>query len=86
MKINLTIERIVLDGLRVPASQRGALAAAVTAELARLLDRDARAGRLWGGSRCLARAGGPPIAISAHDSPRVLGAQLARAIFRSLAS
>jgi hypothetical protein len=80
MNINVSIERLILDGLPLTHSQRPLLQAAVEAELARLL--------AAGGLATTLQAGGavPTIPVGSiqvqNDSnPNTLGQQIARTVY-----
>ncbi len=83
MKIRVDIERLILDGVDLPAGQRPVLQAAIEAELARLLA---------GGGLHPALAGGqalPGLRVNAGpwpaaSGPAQLGQQVARSIYGGL--
>ena len=80
MKIDLHIERLVLDGIDVGPAQRPHLQAAVEAELGRLLAEGGIGDGLAGGGAVPAvRAEG--FALSADGSPVSLGQQIARSVY-----
>lgn len=76
MKIEVHIERLILDGLSVTAAERAQVHAAITAELA---------GRLAGGGIAESLRGGgavpqlraPPVALGPHDRADAIGRQIA---------
>ena len=80
MKIQVDIERLVLDGLDLPAGQRPVLQASVEAELARLLT--------TGGLHPVLLSGGftPSLRVngmqwSGDSNPAGLGRQIARSVY-----
>jgi len=80
MKIQVDVERLVLDGIDLPAGQRPLLQSAVETELARLLTE--------GGLRPSLLAGGamPSLRINAmqwaeSSNPAQLGQQIARSVY-----
>lgn len=80
MNINLHIERLVLDGLPIEASQRRVVQAAVEAELSRLLT-------VGGISASLQSGGAMPslradaLQLNADSNPRQIGNQIAQSIY-----
>lgn len=83
MNINLHIERLVLDGIDLPANRQGQLRSAVEAELGRLL-------RMRGMSRELAQGTARPslqageIQLGHGVEAPELGAQVAQAAYRGI--
>jgi len=83
MKINLHIERLVLDGLPLADGQGAIVRAAVEGELARLLGDG-------GITQSLQEGIAPPnlrtdvIALNAESSPTQVGQQIARAVHGGL--
>ena len=79
MKINIQIERLVLDRLRVEHQQGALLKAAVEAELSRLLVANGLANNLMsGGAVDSIRA--PGIQFGSDSNPVKLGQQIGRAL------
>lgn len=82
MKIQVNIERLVLDGIDIPASQRPLLQAAVETELTRLLS--------TGGLNPVLISGGslPSLRVQAlnysGNNPAQLGKQIARSMYSGL--
>jgi hypothetical protein len=80
MNIHLSIERLILDGLPIDASQRGLVQTAVETELARLFAEGALSpGLLNGGAY-------PTLAVDAIQltqggDPAQIGAQVAQALY-----
>lgn len=82
MKIQVNIERLILDGIDIPAGQRPRLQAALEAELARLLS----AGGL---NPALTSAGSvPSLRVQtlnySGNNPAQLGKQIARSMYSGL--
>jgi hypothetical protein len=79
VKINIQIERLVLDGLPVEHRQRLLVKAAVEAELGRLLAADGLTDSLMsGGAVPSTRA--PGFRLASESSPTELGQQIGRAV------
>jgi hypothetical protein len=82
MKIQLNIERLVLDGIDIPAGQRPLLQAAVEAELARLLSASGLNPSLISGGNL------PRLRVQAlnysGNNPTQLGRQIARSMYSGL--
>jgi hypothetical protein len=82
MKIRVDIERLILDGIDIPAGQRPRLQAAVETELTRLLS--------TGGLNSVLTSGGslPSVRVQAlnysGDNPAQLGKQIARSVYGGL--
>lgn len=80
MKINLHIDRLILDGIDLPHAQRPALQAAVEAELGRLLAEGGVGADLAGGGAVPSvRAAG--FEMGADGNPDQLGTQIARSVY-----
>jgi len=80
MKINLHIERLVLDGLPIERNQRSIVQAAVEAELTRLLSTDGiGASLISGGAIPYLAAGG--IQLERDNTPAELGQQIAQSVY-----
>jgi hypothetical protein len=78
MKIQVRIERLVLEGLDVPRAQQPLLQAAVEAELGRLLAQGGLAPGLASGTAVPSvRAEG----ITAARQPAEMGARIARSVY-----
>jgi hypothetical protein len=84
MKIQMHIERLILDGIDIPAGQRPRLQAAVEAELVRLFS--------TGGLNTALTSGGnlPSLRVQtlkySGNNPAQLGQQIARSMYDSLGS
>ena len=76
MKINVAIDRLVLDGLDVAAADRPHLRAAVEAELARLI---ASGGIDVSSGGAVPSVPAPPIGVS--SSPKNLGRAIAGSVY-----
>lgn len=79
MSTQVHIERLVLDGIDVPYSQRPQLQAAVEAELARLLAAGGVAPSLRAGG-AVDRVPGRAVQLTGDGDPAHLGTQIARAV------
>jgi hypothetical protein len=80
MNISVHIERLFLDGLSVPHSQRARLQAAIEEELARLLADGSLAVDLRTPGM-LPRLSGGTLELTGNEEPRMLGKQIAQAIY-----
>jgi hypothetical protein len=83
MKINLHIERLVLDGLPFESGDRAKLQAAIQTELARLLA-DQPHLAAWGSGGAASSLRSNDIRFSPQNSPAQLGGQIAGSIFGGL--
>lgn len=83
MNINVTIERLILDGLDLPVDQRPLLQAALEAELAGLLAAHGLAAR-WQAGGTVPRLSADAIHLSGEGGPTVWGQQIAQAIYGGL--
>ena len=80
MNVNVTIERLILDGIRIGPGEGALLKAAVEGELSRLLRSGSLASSLQsGGSLPSVRA--ESIQMSAEGHPSRLGKQIARSVY-----
>ncbi|HEV8580955.1 MAG TPA: hypothetical protein VGX68_17955 [Thermoanaerobaculia bacterium] len=80
MKINLSVERLVLDGIKLDPAQRPIFQEALQEELGRLLAEGGIEGSLAaGGMVPSVRADG--FAMSGDGSPVSLGQQIARSVY-----
>jgi hypothetical protein len=83
MKINLHIERLILDGLPVARSQSALVQAAVEAELARLIVAEGLAPNLISGGMMPDVRGGV-IQLASESNPGHLGTRIAQAVHGGL--
>ena len=79
MKINLQIERLVLDGLPVESRQRGLVRSAIETELTRLLAESGLAPELMAGV-ALSHFRAGPVQLTNDVTPQALGQQIAGAV------
>ena len=79
MKIDLRIDRLIVDGLPVTAAQGPRLRAAVERELARRLATGGLSDALAGGG-ALARIGAPDLHLERDVQPAQLGRRIAEAV------
>lgn len=82
-QVHLSIDRLVLRGFR--AEQRDGIAAALSAELHRVLA-DSGVLRSIGASRSLTSLRSDPVHLTASAGPRGIGARAAQGLVRSLRS
>ncbi|HEY7403863.1 MAG TPA: hypothetical protein VIB39_10100 [Candidatus Angelobacter sp.] len=80
MKIDLRIERLVLEGLPVGAGDSRHIKAAVTAELTRLLSEGGISGELSGGGAA-PNVPAPGFQLEQKAKPQQLGRQIARSVY-----
>jgi len=80
MKINLHIERLILDGLPVASNQGPLVQAALEAELARLLGVNGLSRELRAGGAVPEVAAGP-LQLTTESTPSKLGQQIAQAVY-----
>jgi hypothetical protein len=85
MNINVNIERLVLEGVSVPPSQRPLLQAAVEAELARLLTAEGLGSGLRSGG-AVPRVPAGTIQLSSEGNPTQLGQQITRTVYGGIGS
>ncbi len=83
MNINVSIERLILDGITLPHSQRPLVQASVEAELVRLLAADGLASSLQTGGAVRSIPGGS-IQLANNNNPNTLGQQIAQAIYSGI--
>jgi hypothetical protein len=83
MNLNIHIERLILDGVALPQSQRLLVQAAAEAELTRLLAADGLAAHLLAGGSFLSLPGGS-IQLSSNENPGALGQQIAQAVYSGI--
>lgn len=80
MKLNLHIERLVLDGISLTTDQRHLLQASVTAELTRMFaEGDLSSGLADGYAQSRLTAGS--IQLNVGSTPTQLGQQIARSVY-----
>jgi hypothetical protein len=83
VKINIQIERLVLDPLPIGRHQGSLLKAAVEAELSRLIDADGLADNLMSGG-AVPSMPAPNIQLGSDNNPTKLGQQIGRAVYGGL--
>ena len=83
MKINIQIDRLVLDGFDLARNQRGLMQAAFESELSRLLVRDGLSNELASDVR-LPSLQVPAIQVDNTSNPHTLGQQVAQAVHRGI--
>ncbi len=83
MRIELRIDRLVLEGLPLSAAQGALVQRAVEQELARLLAEGGLA-QSWGTGAALPVVQAAGITLKPGESPAQVGAQIARSVYSSL--
>jgi hypothetical protein len=83
VKINIQIERLVLDGLPVEHHQRHLVKAAVEAELGRLIAADGLAHNVLSGG-ATPSMGTPGFRLTNESNPTQVGQQIGRAVYGGL--
>lgn len=83
MNINVNIERLILEGVSIPVSQRPLLQAAVEAELARLLTADGLASS-WEKGGAVPSLSAGVIQLNSDINPTQLGQQIAQSVYRGM--
>jgi hypothetical protein len=83
VKINIQIERLVLDPLPIGRHQGSLLKAAVEADLSRLIDADGLADNLMSGG-AVPSMPAPNIQLGSDNNPTKLGQQIGRAVYGGL--
>jgi hypothetical protein len=81
MDINLTIERLIIEGIPLDRRQQRQLQTAVERELARLL---AEGGVSWQAGIALPHVPAGTIELTANHRPTHLGRQIAQAIYSGI--
>ncbi len=83
MKINISIERLILDGISIPHHQRPSLQSAVEMELSRLIEAGGLSpGLMSGGAMAGLEAG--DLRLPGDGDPARLGRQIARSVFAGI--
>jgi hypothetical protein len=80
MKVNIFIQRLVLDGLSVPYHRQPVLQAAVETELTRLFTAGGPSNGLFAGG-AVSHISGGDIQSADENNPSSLGRQIARAVY-----
>lgn len=80
MNINLHIDRLILDGLPIPHSQRPLLQAAVEAELTRLLTTEGLSPHLINGG-AIPQISASDLQLNPNSNPTQLGQQIAQSVY-----
>jgi hypothetical protein len=83
--IQIYIDRLILDGISVPHSQRPLLQAAVEAELGRLLAEGGIGGE-WRSGGAVPSLSTPAIQLSPDSNPTQWGHQIAQSVYRGISS
>ena len=80
MKINLHIERLVIDGINLEVAERSLVQTSLQDELARLFAAGGVSESLAGGS-AVSRISAAAIRLTESTSPSILGEQIAQSIY-----
>ena len=83
MKINLHVERLILDGLPLERRHGPLVQAAVEEELTRLLGAEELGGE-WRSGGAVPRLNAPGFQLANENPPHRLGQQIARSIYSSI--
>ena len=83
MKVNLHIERLVLEGLALGPGEHLLVRAAAEAELSRLLTEGGLSSQLLSGG-AMYRLSAPEIRLTGANDPGQLGRQVAQALYGSV--
>lgn len=83
MNIRLHIDRLVLDGLRLNASDGALLKASLEAELGRLLSERGLNGEIAAGG-ALPRIDAAPMQVTRDATPAQIGSGIARSMFSGI--
>ena len=83
MKINVQIDRLIVNGMDFPHSQRPLMQAAFERELARLIGRDGLNNEL-SSDIALPSLHTPAIQIGNRNNPDAFGQQVAQAVYRGI--
>ncbi len=83
MKIEVHIERLVLEGLPVTAAEGPRVRAALAAELGRMLAAGGLAPQLRGGG-AVPRVAAPHVNLGARERPDTIGRHIARSVHAAI--
>lgn len=83
MKINISIERLILDGISIPHHQRPSLQSAVEMELARLIAVGGLSPSLMSGGATAGLEAGD-MRLPGDSNPARLGRQIARSVYAGI--
>ena len=83
MKVNLHIDRLILDGMRFDATERANLQEAIETELAALLAQENIASN-WPSGGAVPRLRAAEIQMTANNNPAQLGKQIAGSVYGSI--
>ena len=83
MKINVHIDRLVVNGMDLPHSQRPLMQVAFERELARLIGRDGLSNEI-SSDIALPLLHAPAIQIGSRNNPDAFGQQVAQAVYRGI--
>jgi hypothetical protein len=80
MTIKLHIDRLILDGIAIPHSQRPLLQAAVEAELSRLITAEGLSSQLMNDG-AIPQVSASNLPLNPNSSPTQLGQQIAQSVY-----
>jgi hypothetical protein len=80
MNIKLHIDRLILDGIAIPHSQRPLLQAAVEAELSRLITAEGLSSQLMNDG-AIPQVSASNLPLNPNSSPTQLGQQIAQSVY-----
>ncbi|MGH9836396.1 MAG: hypothetical protein ACREBD_03860 [Blastocatellia bacterium] len=83
MKINISIERLILDGISIPHHQRPLLQSAVETELARLIEAGGISSNLMSGGATPGLEAGN-MRLPGDGNPVQLGQRIAQAVYAGI--
>jgi hypothetical protein len=83
VKININIDRLVFDGVKLAAHERPLFQAAFENEMTRLIARDGLHQELRAGG-AFQSVGTPAVQLSEGNNPHQIGRQLAHAVYRGI--
>jgi len=83
MKVNIHIQRMVLDGISIPQHQQASFQAAVETEITRLFAVNGPKDSLMTGG-AIAGIAGHDIRLAPEAEPEVLGRQIGRTIYEGI--
>ena len=84
MNINLQIERIILDDIDIPRSQRYRLQAALETELSRLLNENNLPSQLQNGGTISSL--NATVNLTKEITPEQMGTQIAQSVYKGMTS
>jgi hypothetical protein len=83
LKVNVQIERLILDGVHIPPRERPLLKAAVEGELSRLLAVDGLKKELTAGG-AMPSLSAAPVQLANNNDPERFGQEIAQAVYKGI--